>query len=53
LNVQAIFTQAEFSEKASNTIAKHLNIEVIPASPLAENWAENLKELAHSIAKKK
>lgn len=52
-NVQAIFTQPEFSEKASKTIAKHLDIGVIQASPLAENWAENLKELAHSIANKK
>lgn len=53
LNVQAIFTQPEFSEKASKTIAKDLNIEVIQASPLSEDWAENLKYLARSIANKK
>lgn len=52
-NVHAIFTQAEFSDKASQNIAKNLNIEVIKVSPLAENWAENLKMLARAIAKKK
>ncbi|HHD81762.1 MAG TPA: zinc ABC transporter substrate-binding protein [Campylobacterales bacterium] len=53
LNVKAIFTQPEFSDKASKIIAKQLNIEVVKASPLAENWAENLKFLASSIAHKK
>jgi len=53
LNVQAIFTQPEFSEKASKTIAKTLNIQVIEASPLEEDWAENLKKLAASIANKR
>ena len=51
--VQAIFTQPEFSDKASKNIADHLHIEVIKASPLAENWAENLNMLAKAIAKKK
>jgi len=52
-NVHAIFTQPEFSDKASQNIANNLNIEVIKASPLAENWSENLKMLAKAIAKKK
>jgi len=51
--VHAIFTQPEFSDKASKNIASNLNIEVIKASPLAEDWAENLKMLAKAIAKKK
>jgi len=51
--VQAIFTQPEFSDKASKNIANNLKIEVIKASPLAENWTENLKMLAKAIAKKK
>ncbi|CAA6818222.1 MAG: Zinc ABC transporter, periplasmic-binding protein ZnuA [uncultured Sulfurovum sp.] len=51
-NVQAIFTQPEFSDKASQNIANNLNIEVIKASPLAENWSENLQILAKAIAKK-
>ncbi|CAA6804239.1 MAG: Zinc ABC transporter, periplasmic-binding protein ZnuA [uncultured Sulfurovum sp.] len=52
-NVHAIFTQPEFSDKASQNIANNLDIEVIKASPLAENLAENLKMLAKAIAKKK
>jgi zinc transport system substrate-binding protein len=52
-NVHAIFTQPEFSDKASQNIANNLKIEVIKASPLAENWAENLQMLAKAIAKKK
>jgi len=51
--VHAIFTQPEFSDKASQNIANNLNIEVIKASPLAKNWSENLKMLAKAIAKKK
>jgi zinc transport system substrate-binding protein len=53
LNVQAIFTQPEFSEKATKIIAKHLDIKVIKASPLEEDWAKNLKYLANSIANTK
>ena len=48
--VQAIFTQPEFSDKASQIISKELHINVIKASPLAENWGENLQNLAKAIA---
>ncbi len=51
--VHAIFTQPEFSDKASQNIAKNLDIKVIKASPLAEKWAENLKILAKAIAQKR
>jgi len=51
-NVHAIFTQPEFSDKASQNIARNLKIPVVKASPLAENWAENLKRLAKAIAHK-
>jgi len=51
--VQAIFTQPEFSDKSAQLIAKTLHIQVIKASPLAPNWAENLKNLAKAIAIKK
>lgn len=51
--VSAIFTQPEFSDKASKNIANNLDIAVIKASPLAENWAENLLMLANAIAQKK
>ena len=52
-NIHAIFTQPEFSDKSAKIIASNLGIKVIKASPLAENWAENLKNLAKAIANKK
>jgi len=50
--VHAIFTQPEFSDQASQNIARNLKIPVVKASPLAEDWAENLKRLAKAIAPK-
>jgi len=50
--VHAIFTQPEFSDKSAQIIAKNLNIKVIKASPLAQNWSENLINLAIAIAHK-
>jgi len=50
--VRAIFTQPEFSDKASKIISKQLNISVIKASTLSENWGENLQNLAKAIANK-
>jgi len=52
-NVQAIFTQPEFSDKSAQIIANNLKIQVIKTSPLAENWSENLINLAKAIANKK
>ena len=50
--VQTIFSQPEFSDRASQTISKQLHIKVIKASTLAENWGENLQNLAKAIAHK-
>ena len=50
--VKAIFTQPEFSDKSAKIIAENLKIEVVKTSPLAENWSENLLNLAKAIAKK-
>ena len=50
--VQAIFTQPEFSDKSAKLIANNLDIKVVKASPLAEDWAENLLNLAKAIANK-
>ncbi len=51
-NVQAIFTQPEFSDKSAKLIANNLGIKVIKTSPLAQNWAKNLLNLAKAIAHK-
>jgi zinc transport system substrate-binding protein len=49
--VKAIFVQPEFSDEVARTIANSLDIEIIKTSPLAKEWAENLKNLAKAIAK--
>jgi zinc transport system substrate-binding protein len=48
--IKAIFTQPEFSDKSARIIANELKIEVIKTSPLAKDWAKNLKNLAKAIA---
>jgi zinc transport system substrate-binding protein len=47
--IKAIFTQPEFSDKSARIIANELKIEVIKTSPLAKDWAKNLKNLAKAI----
>ena len=49
--IKTIFTQPEFSDKAAKTIAHELKIKVVKTSPLAKDWANNLKNLANAIAK--
>jgi len=51
--VTAIFTQPEFSDASAKIIAKELGIPVVKVSPLAQNWAENLINIAKAIAGKK
>jgi len=48
--IKVIFTQPEFSDKTAKTLANELKIEVVKTSPLAKNWANNLKNLAKNIA---
>jgi len=50
--IRAIFTQPEFSDKSAKILANNLDIKVIKASPLADNWSENLIDLAKAIANK-
>jgi len=50
--VNAIFTQPEFSDTTAKIIAKELQIPVVKVSPLAENWSENLINIAKVIAGK-
>ncbi|WP_108062313.1 metal ABC transporter solute-binding protein, Zn/Mn family [Poseidonibacter lekithochrous] len=52
-NVKAIFTQTEFSDKSAKVIADELKIKVIKETPLAQNWSQNLIQMANSIANNK
>lgn len=44
--IHVIFVQPEFSTKSAGTVAKAIGGQVIFASPLAEDWANNLKQVA-------
>jgi zinc transport system substrate-binding protein len=44
--INVIFVQPEFSTKSAGTIAKAIGGQVVFASPLAADWANNLKQVA-------
>ncbi|MDQ7047464.1 MAG: zinc ABC transporter substrate-binding protein [Sulfurovum sp.] len=48
--VNAIFTQAEFSDTVAKIIAKELQIPVVKVSPLSANWSQTLIKIANTIA---
>ena len=47
--VKAIFVQPQLSSKSAHTIAKAIGCRVMFANPLAENWSENLLNVAASF----
>ncbi len=44
--IKAIFVQPEFSKKSASLIAKELGIRLITIDPLAEDWIDNLRDVA-------
>lgn len=44
--ISIVFVQPQFSSKTADLIAKAIDGQVIPADPLAENWADNLRNQA-------
>ncbi len=48
-NITAIFVQEQFSTQAAESIAEELGITVIKIDPLAEDYIENLQNIADSI----
>ena len=47
--INVIFVQPQFSTKSANQIAKAIDGQVVPADPLAEDWASNLKMVAEKF----
>lgn len=45
-NIKVVFAQPEFSTQSAQYIATEIGGEVILVSPLAENWLENMREVA-------
>jgi len=48
--IRIIFAQPEFSTRSAETIAREIGGSVILISPLEEDWLENLRSVAQSLA---
>jgi len=51
-DIRVVFAQPEFSTRVADYIAREIGGEVILISPLAENWLENLRQLARVFRSK-
>ena len=51
-DIKVIFTQPEFSDKSAQVIAREANVRVKKLSALHPKWADNLINMARSIANK-
>jgi zinc transport system substrate-binding protein len=49
-NIQVVFAQPEFSTRAAETIAAEIGGRVLLISPLAEDWLENMRKVAETLA---
>ena len=48
-NFQALFVQPQFSDKSARVIAREIDAEVVTADPLAQDWADNLRQQAKAL----
>jgi zinc transport system substrate-binding protein len=48
-NIKIIFVQPQFSSKSAELIAREIGGEVAWVDALAENWSENLREVANKF----
>jgi zinc transport system substrate-binding protein len=49
-NIRVVFAQPEFSTQDAETIAQEIGGEVLLISPLAPDWLENMRAVAHTFA---
>lgn len=49
--IKVIFVQPQLASKSARTIAQSAGCHVLPADPLAENWPENLLDVAEKFSK--
>lgn len=48
--VRAIFVQPQFATASAEAIAREIGARVVPLDPLARDWPNNLRAMAHAIA---
>ncbi len=49
-NIKVVLAQPEFSARDAETIAKEIGGQVLPISPLAPNWLDNMRAVAKTFA---
>lgn len=49
-DIKVIFAQPQFSARSAELIAREIGGQVVFADPLAEDWADNLRNVARQIA---
>lgn len=49
--VRVVFVQAQFSDRAAQTLARAIGGRVVPLDPLAADWLENLERMGRQIAR--
>ena len=47
--IKVVFVQPQFSAKSAAMVAREIGGGVVTADPLAEDWAENLHEVARKF----
>jgi zinc transport system substrate-binding protein len=50
-DISVIFVQPQYSMKSAEAIAREIGAQVAVADPLAEDWAQNLRAVAHQFKK--
>ncbi len=48
-NIHVIFTQPQFSTKSAKLLASEISGEVVLIDPLAENWFQNMRQVAEKL----
>ena len=48
-NIQIIFVQPQFSRKSAEVVAREIGGKVVFADPLAEDWLQNLADVAEKF----
>jgi len=47
--IKVVFVQPQFSSKSAEVLAREIGAKIVRLDPLAENWAENLRQAARSF----
>lgn len=49
-DVRTIFVSPQFSRRSATILAEQIGADIIAIDPLAEDWTDNIRKVAHSVA---